>query len=173
MQRTSHGPDGGSPLISVFAGLRLAMTRKSWALALISAAAVVAALGALLTSALDEGPLPEVRNTNCAVDLWPETDLEQITIGGYEFEAYEAFGRRNTRPLLLDSLEPRRCIAFIYDENLLWDPPLAITVLIDGGRIRGRWLDKHPFAPPECKTLPRETVDLKGYFHARACWAPR
>jgi len=157
----------------VFAGPRGARVRKSWVKAFVLATAAAAVLAAFLASALDEGPLPEVRNTNCAVDLWPETDLEQITIGGYEFEAYEAFGKRNTRPLLLDSLEPRRCVAFIYDDNLLWDAPLAITVLIDGGRIRGRWLARDPFAPSECKDLPREAVDLKGYFHARACWAPR
>jgi hypothetical protein len=137
---------------------------------LAAAIATSAALAALVASALDTGPLPPARYPNCAVDLWPERNLERIEVGGYEGEAYAAFGRSNSRPPLLDSLEPRRCIAFVYDENLLWDPPLALTVLVDHGRVAGRWLAPLPFSGVECEALPRETVYLKGYFHAAACW---
>jgi hypothetical protein len=142
----------------------------SWATTLASGIAAAAAVVAVL-SAPDEVQWPEL-HTNCVTDIWPQLDLEQITVGGYEFEAYEAFGMRNTRPLLLDSLEPRRCIGFIYDENLIWDTPLAITVLVADGRVHDRWLGKVPFSAPECKGLPHEAIDLTGYFHARACWEP-
>jgi hypothetical protein len=137
---------------------------------LVTAIATSAALAALVVAALDSGPLPPARYHNCAVDLWPEHNVERIEVGGYEFQAYEAFGRKNTRPPLLDSLEPRRCIAFVYDENILWNPPLALTVLIDHGRVADRWLAPLPFSRQECAGLPRETVNLKGYFHAAACW---
>jgi hypothetical protein len=140
-------------------------------LAAVAAVATAAAGAATLRAALDDGPLPSVRASNCFVDIWPEWDLDNLAIGGYEFEAYETFGKTNTRPLLMDSLEPRRCIAFVYDENLVWDPPLAITVLIDAGRIQGKWLDRQPFASPECQHLPREVQDLQGRFHAKACLA--
>jgi hypothetical protein len=136
---------------------------------LVAALAVCAALAAMIDSALDAGPLPPVRNQTCTRFLWPWSDFDRIEVGGYEWQAYETFGRRNTRPLFLDSLEPRRCLAFVYDDNVLPEPPLALTVLIDSGRIAGRWLTPLPFSRPECELLPRETVSLGGYHHWKDC----
>ena len=137
---------------------------------LAAALAVGAALAAVADRSLLTDELPPFRNQNCAWDIFPDHDLKQIEVGGYEFQAYEAFGREWNRPPLLDSLGPRRCIAFEYDELALSKPPLFVVVLLEHGRIAGRWITKDPSSQVECEGLPREDIHLKGYFHAMACW---
>lgn len=134
--------------------------------------AVLLGVSGLGASLLDSGPLPEPPARNCIREVFPQMDLDEMEVGGYEFQAYEAVGRQNRRPPLLDVLEPHRCVSFVYDERVLRDP-LAITVRIDDGKISGRWLTEVPFDRPECTGLPRELSELRGYFHAGACWGPR
>jgi len=114
--------------------------------------------------------LPPVRNPNCLREVWPERDLETMDIGGYEWQAYDHFGRHNNRVPLLDSLEPQRCVAFVYDEEVLWNAPLALTILVESRKIRGKWLAPDAFSQRECTDLPREVVALKGFFQAGSCW---
>ena len=74
----------------------------------------------------------------------------------------------NIMSLLEDAMRPAKCVAFTYDPDLLNDSPWSITVLLDAGRVRDRWLTKEPFPQP-CHGLSQDTVDLKGYAHAAVC----
>jgi hypothetical protein len=135
--------------------------------AAVTATAVGAALVALLASAIDTGPLPAKPYANCARDLWPEDDAKAIQLGVSESQVYGLFHKRIPGPP--ESRAVERCIAFIYDEQILGQS-LSLTVRMESGRVSGRWLTTVPFAVAECQSVLQEAVSLKGYYHAMACW---
>jgi hypothetical protein len=135
----------------------------------VAVAAVGSALAALVSAALETGPLPLRAQSNCVRDLWPDKDLAAVSVGSYEWEVYGVFGRKEGWPPIEDMLEPQRCIAFQYDEQVL-EHPTYLTVRFDAGQVSGRWLTDAAFGRPECRGVSHKLVDLKGYYHAAACW---
>jgi hypothetical protein len=127
------------------------------------------ALAALAASVFESGPLPVQVQSNCTRDLWPEKDLAAVSVGSYEWQVYRIFGRKEGWPPIQDVLEPYRCVAFRYDEAVL-DHPTYLTVRFDAGQVSGRWLTDTAFARPECAGVSQKLIDLKGYYHAAACW---
>ena len=136
---------------------------------LIAFVAVGGAVAALVASALDMGPLPMRAQSNCTRDVWPEKDVAAVRVGLNEYQVYRIFGRKEGWPPFQDVPEPQRCIAFRYDEAVLGHP-MYLSVRFTAGQVSGRWLGVTPFAEPECTGLSRKLIDLKGYYHAAACW---
>ncbi len=135
----------------------------------VALAAVAGALAALVSSAVETGPLPLRAQSNCTRDLWPEKDLAAVGIGSNEWQVYRVFGRKEGWPPIQEALVPQRCVAFQYDEEIL-EHPTYLTVRFDAGQVTGKWLTEGAFDRPECRGLPQKRVDLKGYYHAAACW---
>ena len=139
--------------------------KRTTAVATITAGcAAAAALAYATLPVLRAEEMPPI-HVRCVTDIWPESDIGRLEIGASFQEKVSSVFKRLPPP----RVSQRRCVAFEYDDELVEEPPLFLTLLVVEGKITNRRLEKVPFSSGFCAGLPHDVVSLKGYFHAQSC----